>query len=272
MKAASPKSVESVPANSAEPIIDNYGKPKSATGLFLIGVIVVLAATIAVRLLKDQISETVMLGLVGALAGIGVFFLFLLAIGFIQLSANRRGDEFSKGLVNGMDSGVVVTDSEARIIYANHAYGEITGAYDARGCCQCRDGVFPERNRRPNHIPPRETGEERQNGIRGVSDALWPFDGARSGAAGTGCGFATWRMGITRTDLTVWQLSDVTNDRLAQESAFQELQHAIHYLDHAPAGFFSSEPDGRVVYLNSTLADWLGVDLALFKPGRLKTR
>ena len=50
---------------------------------------------------------------------------------------------------------------------------------------------------------------------------------------------------------------------------FQELQHAIDYLDHAPAGFFSAEPDGRIVYLNATLADWLGIDLVRFQPGAL---
>ena len=53
---------------------------------------------------------------------------------------------------------------------------------------------------------------------------------------------------------------------------FQELQHAIDYLDHAPAGFFSAEPDGRIVYLNATLAEWLGIDLAQFEAGSLTLR
>src|ERR1700730_6431662 len=37
----------------------------------------------------------------------------------------------------------------------------------------------------------------------------------------------------------VWTVADVTRDRERQENVFQELQHAIDYLDHAPAGFFS---------------------------------
>ena len=36
-----------------------------------------------------------------------------------------------------------------------------------------------------------------------------------------------------------WTVADVTRDRERQENVFQELQHAIDYLDHAPAGFFS---------------------------------
>ncbi|MEM9279482.1 MAG: ATP-binding protein, partial [Pseudomonadota bacterium] len=73
-----------------------------------------------------------------------------------------------------------------------------------------------------------------------------------------------------RKPLTVWQLSDVTADRIEQENAFQTLQDAIHYLDHAPAGFMSSDADGSLMYVNATLADWLGLDLAFFEPGSIK--
>ena len=69
--------------------------------------------------------------------------------------------------------------------------------------------------------------------------------------------------------LLVWEISDVTQERQRQESVFLELQHAIDYLDHAPAGFFSAHADGSIMYINATLADWLGMDLTQFKPGTL---
>jgi two-component system cell cycle sensor histidine kinase/response regulator CckA len=62
----------------------------------------------------------------------------------------------------------------------------------------------------------------------------------------------------------------VTRERERQESIFQELQHAIDYLDHAPAGFFSVDADGNIVYLNATLAAWLDHDLAQVGSGGLK--
>jgi len=70
--------------------------------------------------------------------------------------------------------------------------------------------------------------------------------------------------------LTVWSLSDVTRERERQENVFQELQHAVDYLDHAPAGFFSVDAKGDVVYLNATLANWLDQDLAQVGSGGLK--
>ena len=70
--------------------------------------------------------------------------------------------------------------------------------------------------------------------------------------------------------MTVWSIADVTRDRERQENVFQELQYAIDYLDHAPAGFFSVDAAGDIVYLNATLASWLDHDLAQVGTGSLK--
>src|SRR5438309_238719 len=74
----------------------------------------------------------------------------------------------------------------------------------------------------------------------------------------------------THARTTAWTVADVTRDRDRQENVFQELQHAIDYLDHAPAGFFSVDPDGNLSYLNATLAGWLDYDLAQVGSGGLK--
>ena len=68
----------------------------------------------------------------------------------------------------------------------------------------------------------------------------------------------------------VWSIADITRDRERQEDVFQELQHAIEYLDHAPCGFFSVSPAGDIVYVNATLANWLDYDLAEIGSGGLK--
>ena len=76
--------------------------------------------------------------------------------------------------------------------------------------------------------------------------------------------------GVAKAGLTVWTVSDETREHSRHETFFQDLQHAIDYLDHAPAGFFSAEPDGAIVHMNATLAAWLDYDLAQFAPGQLK--
>ena len=62
--------------------------------------------------------------------------------------------------------------------------------------------------------------------------------------------------------LVVWQVEETTADRERQEAGFEKVQQAIAYLDNAPAGFFTADGDGTIDYLNATLAQWLGLDLA----------
>ena len=54
-----------------------------------------------------------------------------------------------------------------------------------------------------------------------------------------------------RNPYYIWQISDITSERDDQERFFKELQNAIDYLDHAPAGFFSAERRAR--FSTSTL-------------------
>ena len=259
------------PARNMEPIIDRVGKQRNIALLFLLGVVFVIAAALAAWYLRDYIGEPVMLAIAGALAGIGIFFLFLLTMGFIHLSANRRRDEFTRNLVNGMESGILVSDHEGRIIFANRAYGELTGATDSLEVAGV-ETVFAG-NVLATEAIYRLARQAREGAT--VSEEIRLPNGLRSESEG-----ARWfRLRVRKMaheehaqGLMVWQLSDITEDRRAQERAFQELQHAINYLDHAPAGFFSSNSSGEVVYLNATLADWLGVDLALFRQGSLKLK
>ena len=67
----------------------------------------------------------------------------------------------------------------------------------------------------------------------------------------------------------LWSVADVTRERERHENVFQELQHAIDFLDHAPAGFFSCDARGAVTYINATLAAWLDYDLAQVGSGGL---
>ena len=89
-------------------------------------------------------------------------------------------------------------------------------------------------------------------------------------AAGCACGCAPLGTGKRETKYAVWSIADITRDRERQEDVFQELQHAIEYLDHAPCGFFSVNPAGELAYVNATLANWLDYDLAEIGSGGLK--
>jgi two-component system cell cycle sensor histidine kinase/response regulator CckA len=161
---------------------------------------------------------------------------------------------------------VVVTDGDGRVLYANAAYLDLIDAPDTNDMRPV-ERVF---------IDDADASEAIYRLLKAANEGKRLQEEVR--IAGTKGRPARWLRlrvrplgdGKRMRRLTVWSLSDVTRERDRQENVFQELQHAIDYLDHAPAGFFSVDAKGDVVYLNATLANWLDQDLAQVGSGGLK--
>lgn len=112
------------------PIIDQGSRPGVITRL-IIFILVLTGAALFFALSKESLGEEFFLGILGILAMVGIGYLFASAIGFIQLAPRSTGDELAKHFVDSMDEGLVVTDTKGRIMYANRAYAELTGATSA---------------------------------------------------------------------------------------------------------------------------------------------
>jgi two-component system, cell cycle sensor histidine kinase and response regulator CckA len=178
----------------------------------------------------------------------------------------ETGNPLIKAVVEGATEGIVVTDPGGRVLYANAAYLALVDAVDAHdvravervfiGDPDVSEAVY--RLLKAAREGRRLQEEVRIAGLRG-EPARWLRLRVRP-------------LGTVGRDArtAVWTVADVTLERERQENVFQGLQHAIDYLDHAPAGFFSVDAAGDVVYLNATLADWLGHDLARVGSGGLK--
>lgn len=257
----------------AEPVVDRSGR---LTG---IGRLIVLAcglvgAAIAFALMKPEQAQPLVLGLLGVLAVVGVFTLFAGAIGLIGFVGRNPGHDLTRMFVGAMGEGVVLTDNEGRIVYANRAYASLIGADNERDV-KAVDRVFAVEAsgseaiyRLAQAVADGRTAEEE---IRMPSPLAHPPPG-QAGARWYRIRARPMALRAGEKPMTAWTVADITRDRERQESVFQELQHAIDYLDHSPAGFFSAEPDGRIVYLNATLAEWLGIDLTGFEAGGLTLR
>ncbi len=237
---------------------------------FLVGVAVALV------LFKGRIGGEIQLVFLSILAGLGILSLLGFAAGLIQMGNQAPEQHLTRQFVDSMNEGILVCDAKDRIVYANAEYGRLTGA----------DGSASIRSIERSFAGEPDAAEaiyRLSEAVRSGRPAMEEFRlfRAPSGASdGEPEPQARWfrirvrsmvDVGVSGKveDLYVWQVSDITRDRERQENIFQELQLAINYLDHAPAGFFSAEPDGRVIYMNATLADWLGYDLAQFEPRQL---
>ena len=227
-------------------------------GLVLFVALLLIAAAAGVVYIGEQYSGLYILALLALLGTIGVIALFATAAGILRFSGRDTGHPLLKTLVDNDGDGLLVTDQSGRVFYANAAYLDLIGAAD-------------ETDVRPI--------ERVFIGDPDVSEAIYRLlKAAREGrrlqeevrianAAGERGRWLRLRVralgaGKQESRLAVWAVADVTRDRERQENVFQELQHAIDYLDHAPAGFFSVDAAGDIVYINATLATWLDQDLA----------
>jgi two-component system, cell cycle sensor histidine kinase and response regulator CckA len=224
--------------------------------------VLLAGAVAAFSFLPNDEGTTFAILLLALFAGAGACASFALAAGFLQYSGQVSKNDVTKLICDGNTEGLIVTGAGGKIIYANEAYLTLA---DARGLTGLR------------------TVERLFSGSVEISEAIYRLaQAARDGTSATeelrlspplgGAGGAGWYK-ITVGPLalasarrarraSLWSVADVTREREKQEKVFQELRHAIDFLDYAPAGFFSCGRNGDVSYMNATLAAWLGYDPA----------
>jgi two-component system, cell cycle sensor histidine kinase and response regulator CckA len=226
-----------------------------------------VGAILTLWLAPKPVSSMIISWMLVVLAFFGAFGLLLIAFGLLQFPARAARFDTTKAIADSSPDGLLVTDSESRIRYANDSYRALSGA------------------RTTNEL---RSIERLFTGSPDVSESVYRLSqAAKSGSRASeelrlapspsGEGDVAWYRirvrpleGVAKSGMTLWTISDETREHDRHESFFQDLQHAIDYLDHAPAGFFSAEPDGAIAHMNATLAGWLDYDLAQFGVGRLK--
>ncbi|MBB5573697.1 MULTISPECIES: cell cycle histidine kinase CckA [Rhizobium] len=253
------------------PLVDRGVRSGTVLRIILLALVLVAAAA-AFVIFKDQLDNETVLGGLGILAMVGIFFLVSSIIGFVEVMPQTQSDSLARSFLNSHPDGTLITDEKGRIIYANGAYGQLTGAAKATEVQSLE--TLLSRNRESN-----EALYRLANGLREGKEGSEEFRLLKPLGPGEGNGNgAHWYRLKARVlppeqgrgkALHIWQITDITSERDDQERFFKELQNAIDYLDHAPAGFFSAGRKGEIFYLNATLAEWLGFDLTKFTPGSM---
>jgi len=232
--------------------------------LLVAGALVAIA--VALMTIGRAQAQPYILGLLAVLAMVGLFNLFAFAAGIIRLADRSADNPVMAHIADHAFDGLAVTDPRGHVVYFNNAYLALTGAAGPQevrpvervfiGNPDVSEAVF-------RLLKAAREGKRQQEEVR------------IAGQDGTHGRWLRLRVrplgaGERQAKYAVWSLADITRDRERQEDVFQELQHAIEYLDHAPCGFFSVNPSGELVYVNATLASWLDYDLAEIGSGGLK--
>ena len=250
------------------PAIDRSpsGGRGGSIGMVLLVALALVGAAVGLLLVGRGNTGPYILALLAFLAMAGVFSLFALATGILRVAGPDTGHPMLKAVVDEAADGLLVTDHRGRVIYANAAYLDLTDAANS-------DDVRPVER---VFIGDPDVSEAVYRLLKAAREGRKAQEEVRvTGLKGKVISWLRLRvrpLGDAKRDskMTLWTVTDVTRDRERQENIFQELQHAIDYLDHAPAGFFSVDGNGEIGYLNATLATWLDHDLAQVGSGGLK--
>ena len=248
----------------------NHGRERGRP--IIVAVLAMAAATVALGggyVLRDTISYWLLVP-GGILAAIGIFMVFGLSAGLVRLGLEQGNRMFFDGLTDALGDAVSVTDHKGRAVYANGPF--ITLAANAGAARLVGLDVLYAGH--PDFAEPvYQLAQAARDGKREEREVRLL---AGSSAPGAKADQPVWlRLTAVPMSLaggkayTVWRLADISADRARQEQAFARLQFIITYLDHAPAGFFSTLPSGRIDYMNATLANWLGLDVAQSQGGAL---
>lgn len=227
-------------------------------------------------------SPMALLVVLSGFAALGIAGILALVLGFLQVSGRDPEPGWADQFLDEDAQGLIYTNPKGQVMYANAAYGALTGTHDseqirlpdrvfgtqadaadimyqllrtvadgrvadadvrlARGAAEEGEPRWYHLTVRPLALSGQATPDDSDDDVSDDTSQERGFEGQDYGIA--------------------WRIRDVTDERARQEQVFQDLQQAVDYLDHAPAGFFSSDPDGRIDYMNATLASWLGYDLA----------
>ncbi len=238
----------------------------AAIVLALAAVGVIVALTLQLR---DEVATWSLVGL-AILAVVGAFSLMGILVGLVHVGGASRHRALFDGLADAIDDAFAITDDRGRVNFTNAAYRRLLASYGAPRPVgvEILYAGHPEISDRIYRLA--VAARDRQ---AGSEEFRLP---AGSTAPGGRPAEPVWMklsvvpIAVAQVNYSLWRLTDISSDRRRQENAFARLQYIISYLDHAPAGFFSTDQDGRLVYVNATLATWLGLDLEKTTDGSLK--
>jgi two-component system cell cycle sensor histidine kinase/response regulator CckA len=221
--------------------------------------LLVIAALAALAFSARSMREPVMLGVLALLAVAGVFLVLGLLSGFLRLSARATEAHMLKAVADGMDSGLQLVSRTGAIVYRNDALNCLTGTRSGRQVTLeelCAGEPQPaEAYYRLNRAA--EQGERRheefylRSGAWGARRGCWLRVSVRP--------FPTPPSARGAAALTLWQVVDVTHDRLREIETASGLKATLSFYDDLPQGLFAIAADGRIVHVNSTLAQWLSL-------------
>ncbi|MCJ8324711.1 MAG: response regulator [Rhizobiales bacterium] len=252
--------------NSAKTDMPNYDQlvgqslnyKRRGWGFVLFVFLLSVAASLIIYLF--DVRFTILVNIILTSMGIfGLTWFVLFIVGYARFGYDEIPSPSFAGVADGLKDAVIITANDGSVVYSNDSYiklalranndnshGENAPEIAFYGNSEISDELYNLANAARNG---QEYYAEMRLKTAGESETgkpLWIAVQVTKVVAGNFKGGA------------LWQMQDISNRSARQELMINKLRQTIDNLDDAPIGFLSSNPDGEITFMNTTLARWLG--------------
>ncbi len=218
-----------------------------ATALLYCGLAPAGLLVLAAGLLLDR-DPVAWAGAVAVAAGVA------LLIGRVATVARRstRVGTLLGGALEGLPAGQLLCDGSGEVVFINTAFRDLSGWRPGERPLDALERQFaadPDSAREFARLCDRVHA-----GAAASSELMVPEVGGRP---------PEWRriqgQSVEGFAGSIhWRIEDITARRELEQVMLREQSKLADFMEHAPVGFFSVDQDGQFLFVNSTLATWLG--------------
>jgi two-component system cell cycle sensor histidine kinase/response regulator CckA len=188
---------------------------------------------------------------------------FLIQRLFHLRSAREKEGDLLREVLEGSRGARLITDSDDNAVYANQKFYALAGDHDGKASGMARlVALFRDDAETAAHF--RILADQAHRGLTDSIELRSGDDNRENWYQVTAQPVAGYAGYIH------WRIDDITQKRTIDRAIREEREKLIDFTDNAPVGFFSVDEEGRFVFVNATLARWLGEDIqSLLGTGRL---
>ncbi|HYB08992.1 MAG TPA: PAS domain-containing protein [Alphaproteobacteria bacterium] len=174
------------------------------------------------------------------------------ALAIALLLSHRRGREVATfhGAIEALRKPYALIDADGRAIYANNAFRTLLGDGCERpfAMLEARLGEVEQGAQQLAHFR-----SQIATGIPGQLELVFPTAAGRRE-----CLLLSLLPVEGSSERCLLGIEDITSRREMEQIIREEQQRIFDFLENAPVGFYSADADGRFVFVNHTMAEWLG--------------
>ncbi|PZO85733.1 MAG: PAS domain-containing sensor histidine kinase, partial [Micavibrio aeruginosavorus] len=215
--------------------------------LSLIFILLYLLGCLGLALVLDVNETTIMA--VGGTFVLAAVLAFLFQKFLHNYSAQEKERLLIREVMEGSRGARLITDGADNTVYTNQKFDELCEE-TGREALDTLVRLFSDNVEA--HSLFKNLADQAQRGLNDFLELKSTFGGRERWFVVAAQPVAGW------AGYVHWSINDVTHQRELDRTIREEREKLIDFTDNAPVGFFSIDENGRFVFVNATLARWLG--------------